>query len=703
MAWDTETHKFSVGLLCPPLSCIAVGSPTGPVYIATQHNKRRLRDFAELVVTGSSLAQHTPGHYGAKIVGHHTAFDLAVIGNAYPDLLPFIFQGLEDGLYEDTMIRDQFLHLSSHGDLEFYSPEEGCAQVKLSWSLEALSNRWLRKSRKELKEGDDQWRTNYCMLENLPAEQWPEEARQYVMDDVIDCHAIRELQEDQRFQMIHDLEIDPFKTQDFRVAVSFALYLMSSWGFRVDAERLQKIETDLAKELTAEHMQHMVSAGVLKPATPPVVTYSKKGIPRTRAAKKESINKRVLEAYVTAFAERNGIELEYTPLSGKAQMTMDFFEAHKDKDPLLGEYFHRQKLQKLVTTELPRLKWEGQPSIVVHPGYDYLKSTGRISSRASKMYPSLNVQNVDPRARGCFIPREGFLLFSIDYTGMELGTTAQVCYSLFGHSVMRDKINANIDLHAYLGSQLAYHLSDVFRGECQEKGWEEPDAIYEAFGALSKSDKKEDKDFFKHWRKFAKPTGLGFPGGLGPKTFVDYARATYGVEVDLETAKQLREIWRGTYPEMVEYFEYINTQCGDKYQEDKYAYMSPMGMYRAGCDYCAVANGMALQTPSAEGALLSVFNIVRACYDPSMNSFIGGGSIRPIAFVHDEVVGEVYDDQYAPERVNEVARIMVESMRAITPDVTPRAQACLMRRWDKSAEPVYDLNGRLIVWEPKAK
>jgi hypothetical protein len=254
-------------------------------------------------------------------------------------------------------------------------------------------------------------------------------------------------------------------------------------------------------------------------------------------------------------------------------------------------YSERKRLEKIVTSYLPHLYTEDpdvpeaetdkqkadpyygkKPAERAHSSYSVLKRTGRTSSYSSKHFPSFNGQQVDPRIRPCIIPEEGYLFFSVDYSGMELGSTAQFCLNTFGYSVMSEKINAGVDLHAYLGAQIAFELDPEFREGVMEyvtndessrdtahkvfmstKGskaacWS--DSFRSTFKATHPEEEEEPTwgDFFKHYRKFAKPTGLGFPGGLGAGTFVSYAKSSYGVTVDLDTAKLLRQVWFDTYP-----------------------------------------------------------------------------------------------------------------------------------------------------------
>jgi hypothetical protein len=349
-------------------------------------------------------------------------------------------------------------------------------------------------------------------------------------------------------------------------------------------------------------------------------------------------------------------------------------------DPILERVYTRNEYEKIITSYLPGLYWnndylncpdilpgqmsrlEGkEPADIVHSSFEPLKLTGRTSSKAATngkkgkakvyTYPSMNGQQVDPRIRPCFIPRDGYLLGSIDYSGMELGTAAQKCHDLFGFSVLGDVINSGRDPHSYLGMFIAKELDPTF-AELVENV-ENADELYELFMSFKKcsepcpfpvfesiwretghSGQPLMSDFYAHFRKFAKPTGLGYPGGLGPRTFVSYAKATYGVEVSLELAIRLREIWKQVFPEMALYLDYVSKRCfdpvfaperaidkdGKEYKRKFYAYDTTLGMHRAKTDFCACANGMALQSNSAEGALLAVQEIQREifCGEPSI-------------------------------------------------------------------------------------
>lgn len=432
-------------------------------------------------------------------------------------------------------------------------------------------------------------------------------------------------------------------------------------------------------------------------------------------------------------------------------------------DNLLGVWAERRSLRKIITDYLPKMFYTDEhgneiPAKIVRSSFYPLALTGRSTSSASKLYPSRNGQNVDPRVRPCTVARDGYLLVSSDYSGMELGTLAQKCFSLFGYSVLADKINKGIDTHAFLAAQIASALDKDFGGMLDSLGIDKVNAneVYNAFAQTKglkdecsasefctnfknkyKQEKNKDldrpvlwSDFFKYYRTLAKPTGLGFPGGLSAKTMITYAKGTFKVELTEETATQLRDIWLETYPEMVSYFRWIKESCKDNHhapieeEEDDgsirkrvfFAYDTPRGMHRAKCGYCNAANGAGLQAPSAEGALEGLYRTQKLfwcngykgelkgvqqfidMYDPT--GLLEGSFAEN--FIHDEILWETPSKGYVDgKKVAIVEKIMIDSMEEITPNVRAGAESAAMARWYKEADSVIDDKGNLVAWEPE--
>ena len=411
-------------------------------------------------------------------------------------------------------------------------------------------------------------------------------------------------------------------------------------------------------------------------------------------------------------------------------------------DPLLSVLNERNLVKKIVTDYLPKMHYTDpvsditEPAKIIRGSFNSLVTTGRTSSYTSRLYPSRNEQNVDPRVRPCTIPREGNVIVSTDYNGMELGTLAQKCINLFGESELANKINAGIDVHAYLAAQIAYHKDDGFRKICDDNTMTYKDDIYEAFigskndqdscdGILSEfslvyrgehpelsGDKPVTFDnFFKHYRTLAKPVGLGYPGGLGAITLVTLAKAQYGLVFSIELAKELKEIWLETYPEMKQYLAWVGKQIDLNhdpllYQDDDgktqkhiwYYYDSPRGMHRPKCTFCKIANGCGLQTPSAEGALEALYRFQEASWMAEPGDLLYGTIC--INFVHDEFVWESPNDELLGQRARVVEKIMIDAMREITPDVKAGAESAAMYRWNKYAKSLWD-GDILKIWEPE--
>ena len=431
-------------------------------------------------------------------------------------------------------------------------------------------------------------------------------------------------------------------------------------------------------------------------------------------------------------------------------------------DPLLVIWAERKALRKIITDYLPKMYYTDDngvetPATTIRGSFYSLCLTGRSSSSASKFYPSRNEQNVDPRVRPCTIPRDGMILVSTDYNVMELGTLAQKCVNLFGHSVMANNINAGIDNHVYLAAQIAFAMDANFSRLIMENNLQSKrDAIFDTFKQFKyrkdeciyptfcedfrKSYRQDESkeldrpvlwsDFFNHYRKVSKTTGLGFPGGLGAATMVAFAKGMYKLDLTLDIAKQLREVWLETYPEMGQYLDWVNKQCKDPHhlpievEEDDgtmkkqtfYAYDTPRGMHRARCGYCDTANGAALQAFSAEGALEALYRVQKAMWlseygGPldTITTFLDtvdpagclAGSY-PINFLHDEIIWETPGDAYVDEAtIDVVENIMVVAMQEITPDVRAGAESVAMRRWYKKAEEVRDKHNNLVPWVPE--
>lgn len=425
---------------------------------------------------------------------------------------------------------------------------------------------------------------------------------------------------------------------------------------------------------------------------------------------------------------------EDNPEGGQISMDGDVIAQLASFDARIAQYEHYKDLGKLKDQEIPVL----QGTDVIRGTYNILVKTGRVSCRKSSFYPSRNLQQVprgfdvvdlDPEGkpildangrpvsvriepRRCYkAPTPGWVLISVDYSTLELCTLAQTVYREIGYSRLRDVINSGADPHTWLAGQIAYGSDQDFIGLSLAWGAQDHDARFRVFERL-KGGNKEQLSYFKQYRGLGKSGGLGLAGGLGPKKLIEYARKTFGVTIkSLEEAKNIKNIWLESFPEQREYQNrFIRERLRDERhsgldshgkKKERYAYFTPFGMYRSNTYWTESCNGYALQSPSAIGGKLAVFNVSRACFDKSMNSVLYG--VHPLVYVHDEIMLEAPNDDLLHERAQEVSRIMVQCMKVICPDVTIKAEPSLMERWEKGAEPVYDDRERLQIWRPGVK
>jgi len=615
-------------------------------------------------------------------LGANIAFDFACAMREWPEFTEQIFALYDDGRVIDVCIYEKFIMLAKHGYVDSRELPSGKTE-KLFYNLGAVAYRRLGIVL-EGKDDEDSWRKNFFALDGWEIENYPPEAVKYALDDVRILPLILQS------QLAEGVD---FGAAPLTIAAAFALNLMTCQGVDIDPVERARVKAMVASELTEDRIEPLYRSGILRRPEPPREYKTQPG--KFTQGKPASLNKKVLQSIIEEVCKANNIPVQMTDggkegLNPQISTSSEFMADIDHLDPRLVAFSHRQSLAKIVTTELPRIS---KPR--VHPHFDSLKETGRTSSF------NPNIQNVDPRVRGCYVPPKGWVFLSVDYSAIELVTLAQKLLWLFGESLLAKLINEGSCPHAFLGARLAWEFDqDQFVAHCEaENGaypYPTPEGLYEAFLPLKKSKDKIRAEYFVHWRTFAKPVGLGYPGGLGPDTFITFAKAIYKVIVDRQRAAQMRDIWFDTFPEMRDYFNWVNTECSTG--EDDYAYLSPAGMLRNHCSYCACANGAALQTPAAEGGKIALWTVVRNCFDPAQKSILYG--CRPWAWVHDQCLLSIPEDDWMHERASEVQNNMVSCMKQVIPDVQVKTEACLMRRWDKRAKTVLDARGRLVVWEP---
>jgi DNA polymerase-1 len=439
-----------------------------------------------------------------------------------------------------------------------------------------------------------------------------------------------------------------------QTAAAFCLALAGVWGMRTDAEAVEALAATFmarSRELTA--ILH--AEGILRP----------NGVKDTKRVKAL-----VEEAYAAL-----GQDVKRT---ATGEVSTERAVLAKTSHRGLLALAESTGVEKMLSTYVPVL--EQGTRTPINPGWNVLVATGRTSCREP------NLQNL-PRKGGireCFVPRAGWLYAAADYSTLELCALAQVCLDLFGWSDMADALRAGQDLHVRMAATIL-------------------GVSYEEAITRHLADDKEVGEK----RQLAKAANFGYPGGLGAEKFQAYARDSYGVNIDLDTSRDLKRAWLETWKETRPFFDHVNNSLGfaDSFTLEQLR----SGRMRGGVGYCDGCNSY-FQGLAADGAKAAMWLIAQECYLGFGDAWPRDGrapsplyGARMVAFIHDEFLLEVRDDANAGAAGDRLASVMVEGMARYIPDVPVKAEPVLMRRWLKGAKTTRDERGTLIPWTPKEK
>lgn len=724
ISFDTETHLIQPGLLAPPMVC---GS------VARRGNAQLLDKVQTLDVFRRVLASNW------IIVGANIAYDMGVMlmhaARQGINLLPDLFDKYHRQEVFDIQIAEQ-LHALAEGHLgvdprthaSLKSPSTG---KPCHYSLEMVTSLVL--DRVDAK-ANDKWRLSYALLDGIPIEEWPEEARTYPLDDAIntlEC-AIGQTRNGRNRNM-HDLSNQCF--------TDFCLHLGAMWGFNVDPAEIEKVKAATLKAKVAGE-RRFVEAGLLKEVKEKGEILIKKhtvnfktaianayrstgvcvtcdGLGKVAGATPCPKTKHVdigcticlglgRKPKTCKGCDGTGFDLDASPVprtdgGGVAGGRDALYESG---DETLIDFAAWGEADKILTTYIPWLEKginDAGQTIPLSPRPKVLKETGRIGASTEHQLPR------EGGVRECIKARDGFVLFSCDWTGAELVTHAQNCLEMIGWSKMADALNSGIKVHDQLGARIG-------------------NVSYEHMIANRKTDKT-----LGNYRQSAKPPNFGFPGLMGAATLVLQQRKqgpdttgptgkvykglrfcllaggtkACGVRkvmewkgriipptcVDcLETADKIRDVWLETWPENVEYFEQVKRIHNTGEMRQPYS-----NRIRGGMTLCATANGH-FQGRAGDMMKLAIRRMSYEMYVQKSSDLFGARLIIPI---HDEALGEVRVEQAAAAAAR-LSQLMVECMVEVCPDMANAAEAepALMPRWYKGAEPVYE-NGILIPWAPK--
>ncbi|MHA2064710.1 MAG: DNA polymerase [Candidatus Thorarchaeota archaeon] len=428
----------------------------------------------------------------------------------------------------------------------------------------------------------------------------------------------------------------PFPTEDIQVWGYIALSDISNRGMLVDRSYFKNKD----EELKAEKLKslNILSCWGYYPG--------------------EAGNQTILQTVLQWIEKELGLDFPKTEKTKKIAVgdgMMEMFPG--DIHPFLTAYKKFKHLEKMLSTYLnpDKIGEDGR----VHTIFKPLVKTGRTSSRDP------NMQNLprDDGIRGLYIAKPGYVLYACDYAQLELCALAETCFHKYGESVMRDIINSGEDIHMWFGNKI-----------------KEQDPRTE-----------EEKAKVKY-RQMAKAANFGYPGGLGTKTFKDYAKNTYRVELTEDQCKDLRTLWIDAFPEMTFHLspdEDSQTYYNKDEEEDntrRYIARTISDRVRRNASFCSACN-YPFQGLAADGAKLALWYLYLE-------------RIPVVNFIHDEVIVELPMDSTLQTKIARIDQLMIAGMRQLLPNVRIKVEGALMKRWYKEAEPVFDDQGLLRIWEP---
>lgn len=316
-----------------------------------------------------------------------------------------------------------------------------------------------------------------------------------------------------------------------------------------------------------------------------------------------------------------GIELENT--------NEETLKAADDGEiiPLILDYRGAEKLAQQAASLLECVKQDGR----IHGRFD---PTGTATGRFSSKDP--NLQNVGRgELRTCFVPEPGNKLIVADYSQIELRAAAVIA----GEKKMIEAYKNGVDLHKQTASEVL---------------------------------NKPLEDVTKQDRQLSKATNFGLLYGQSAPGLVRYAASSYGVQMELDQAEQIRRQFFRTYDRLRQWHGVSHNQADAGAREVR----TVLGRRR-----------LIPETASEWERFTALVNtpVQGSCADGMKQALVLLAQRLPtearlISTVHDEVLVE------APEAIaNEVCDLvqatMIEAMAALFPQVPIEVEAGSCANW----------------------
>lgn len=599
-------------------------------------------------------------------VAHNLGFDWNVLHAATGRA---DYGGLTWGIFErgsDTMIRETLLQVATGIE----------SRVNLAT---CVKNHFPAFDISADKNGEDSWRMKYVELINTPVTLWPVEAAHYAIQDAALTLALWGAQGNVAGGMDYLDKTAPYLHDEPRhVRAGIALSFSASRGIATDQPAVEALDRSLDEAIAAKDVSAR-QAGIVRVnkckacdgtgytgAVPNLVSCAIcQGDPlflppRARVPLgAPSAHTDRIRSWVQWGADESGTPVLRTD-SGAVSTSAEAVESIPHI--LFETYRVGKQAEKIRSTYVSALRGG-----MLHPFIRVLLATGRTS------YSGPNLQNL-PRldtVRECVIPHDPIhnCFVSCDYSSVELVTLAQIV----GPGKLRDGINAGMDPHLQTAALIL------------GRPYDEVKVAYKA-----------GESWAKDWRQRAKAMNFGLPGGLGARTFMQYAK-NYGVNLTLNESYDMIASWFQARPEVQQYLDHwgdaIATEMRVFGGETITVRQPGSGRLRGNCGYSQAAN-TGFQGLAADGIKLAIAEHFRRSFTPSDALF----GTRLTVMIHDELLLEGPRETLGTWSAA-LESVMLQGMQTMTPDVKVSAEAVAMARWRKTAKRLIDPAGRLVVDE----
>jgi hypothetical protein len=630
---------------------IQKGSPIIPVLATVCDDNAGVIHIVHVAYWGDYFRELDENNPGSKWIFHNAPFDIFVLGDPRTDCR-YLLKKLLDKEIIDTQVKF-ILHTMAHGTFVGLSSLDYACLTMLRIKVDKDKN--IRLTFK-LMDGDKYW---------MPS---TEHLVYACLDTAYTCQLYKMLNRE-------------YPTEFICLYGKLVLYDISLRGMYVDSNERQRLYTKIndSIQLKLKELEYFnwrpgeSSDKELQRRLEFMEQVFNITLPRT-AGNKGTVARKKADGTIIRATPPKPPRIKTTD-EALATIPNDYtfiklYKEYKHLNKMLITYLSDNTVQEDGTIIYDRIGRDGR----VHPTYRDMVKTGRTSCS----YP--NLQNVPRKEglRGIYKAPEGKLLFACDYSQAELCALAQTCYTRYNFSVMLDVINSGVDLHVWLGQKI-FKLFE----RATDEDWEKLPAD-DSEGVRGKA----------WYRQIAKALNFGKPGGLSAKTFVTYAR-NYGVDITIEEAEELLDLWVTSFPEMKYHLSpleggtrEVKISSTEKKIEKAYIASTITNRIKTKSGYCAACN-YPFQGLVADGIKLAMW-------------YLWLEGFEMVNMVHDELLFELEEnDPKLQEKIKRIKELMLFGMRIVLPNVTGlKCEGTLMRRWRKEAkEIIHPVLKETLIWE----